>query len=102
VRAPQLGLNVPLQPRLSLQVAQVGSAKSLELRFEQLQLQLPLGATVDLASLVAPLRFPAETTSTVEGAAGEVRIHSRITDVKMGTQAMRLDIDFSVLPVAEP
>lgn len=101
VRAPQLGLIAPLSPRMSLQVAQVGADKFLELRFEELQLELPLGATVDLASFLAPLRFTAENISKVAGAEGDVRIHTRITDVKMGTQALRLEVDFSVLPQAE-
>lgn len=97
LHVPQLGLDLPLQPRLSLQVVDVDARSTLELRFEQVQLQLPFAGALDLAGFLPPLRFPAENIWGLDGLKGEAQVRSRLTGVKMGRQELRFEFDVDLV-----
>jgi hypothetical protein len=101
LRAPQLGLEISVDPRLSMNVIEEDSGRVLELRFEEVELPLPLGA-VDIARLLPPLRYPAETISLIAGSQGDVQVRSRLAEVKMGREVLRFEFDIEVRPPDEP
>jgi hypothetical protein len=102
VVAPELGLTVPLQPRVALEVVREGPARLLELRLDHLGLAVPLVGTIDLASLVPPARYPAENGWLLAGTRGDVPITSRLESIEMGRDKLRFRFEIDVLePTAE-
>jgi hypothetical protein len=97
VRVPELGLEMPIAPRLALGVIERDAASLLELRFAQAQLALPLLGAVDLATLLPPLRFPADSVFAVGGASGEVDVRSRLAGVRMGKGSIEFEFDLGVI-----
>ena len=77
VRVPQFGLNLPVQSRLSLHITEDASGDLLELRFDQVEIQLPLAGRVDIAAFLPPIQFPAENAFRLQGAGGDVRVRSK-------------------------
>jgi hypothetical protein len=97
LRVPQLGLDLPVQPRISLRATELQSTSLLELRFEEAQIPLPMG-TIDVASFLPPLRFPAENLWLIAGARGDVRLHSRLSGIEMGQRVVRFEFDLTTAP----
>jgi len=97
VRVPQFGLELALEPRLSLGVTDVDAARSLELRFEKVELPLPLGS-IDIARFLPPIRYPADTVYLLAGAQGNVQVRSRLARVRMGREVLQFEFDVDVQP----
>lgn len=93
IKIAELGLNVNLEPKLSLKVVQQAGISILELRFDNAEVPIPLAGTVDIGSFVPPLRFPAESLFYLQGMDGEVPFRSRLTDVKMGLKVLRFEFE---------
>jgi len=98
VRIPQLGLDVPVDPQLSLHVKSDAGPSLLELRFEQAQVALPMAGSLDIATFLPPLRFPAEYAWRLAGAAGNVELKSKLTSIEMGRNVLRLAFDVDAGP----
>lgn len=96
LRVPSLGLRVPVRPQLSTHVAEVDGVSLLELRFHEVELDLPF-TSIDIASLLAPIRFPAESVFLLAGAEGDVPILSRLTRVRMEQDALHLELSVEVV-----
>jgi hypothetical protein len=96
VVAPELGLEVPLEPRIAVDVVREGEASMLELRFEDLGLKIPFVGQINLASLVPPMRYPADNVFLLDGAQGDVPVTSRLRTIKMGREAIRFELDLQV------
>jgi hypothetical protein len=96
VRIPQLGIDLPVQPRISLHVSDEQSARLLELRFEEVEVPL-LWGSLDVAPFLPPVRFPAENLWLVAGAEGDVRVRSRLSSIEMGRNVVRLEFDLETL-----
>lgn len=101
LRVPSLGLDVPLEPRMSLRVVEEQGRSSLELRFDEVGIPLPLAGSVDAAPFLTPLRFPADDLFLVAGARGDVVIHSRLQKIEMGLKVVRFDFDLDVVEPAD-
>ena len=97
VRIPQLGVKLPLAPRLSLHVVDAGSAAVLELRFEQAEISLPLLGEINIAPFLPPIRFPAENAFLVAGVEGDVEVRSRLSSIVMGQKVVRLEFDLETV-----
>ena len=95
LRAPQLGLTLNVEPRLSLHVVEHGGESLIELRFEEVPLALPLGS-VDLAGMLPPLRYPAQNLFLLAGAQEDVEVLSRVTGVKMERESLQFRISLEV------
>ncbi len=95
--APELGLSVSVEPRLSLAVVEVGTRSVLELRFEEVSLPLPLGS-LNLAPFLPPIRFPADQIFLMDGAAGEVQVRSKLSRVRIGRDVLQFEFDVRVQP----
>jgi len=96
VVAPELGLEVPLEPRIAVDVVRDGEASILEFRFEDLGLKIPFVGQINLASLVPPMRYPADNVFLLDGAQGDVPVTSRLTAIKMGRDTIRFELDLQV------
>ena len=98
VRVPQLGLDLPVESKLSLHVTAEESGDLLELRFEEVQISLPLAGSIDIAAFLTPLQFPAENVWRVEGAEGDVRVRSKLSGIDMGSKVLRFEFELAAGP----
>ena len=96
VVAPELGLTVPLEPRITVDVVHEGEASLLEFRFEDLGLKIPFVGQINLARMVPPMRYPADNVFLIDGAQGDVPVTSRLTSIKMGRNSIRFELDIEV------
>jgi hypothetical protein len=51
---------------------------------------------INLASLVPPMRYPADNVFLLDGAQGDVPVTSRLRKIKMGREAIRFELDLQV------
>ena len=97
LRVPQMGLDLPVEPRVSLHVVETDDGNMLEMRFEQVSLKLPLGAAINVAAFMPPWRFPADNIWVVEGVSGDSEVRSRLAGITMGRQAIHLEFELKVV-----
>lgn len=100
LKVPALGLDLALEPRLSLQVSEEGGEKVCVLRFEKMEVPLPVTGALDVSVLIPSLRVPTDAAWTVPVSEKELRVKSRLVETRMGTEALRLGFDLDVAPVA--
>lgn len=93
---PQFGLRIAVKPHLSLRVVEREQDTLLELNFEEVELPLPF-ARIDLAPLLPPIQYPADSTFTLAGAAGDVEVRSRVANVAMTEKYLRFEIALDVV-----
>ena len=99
VRVPELGFEVGVDPKVSLNVAKRENTSMLELRFEELVLPLPLLGSINVAGLVRPIRYNTDATWLLDGARGDVPVNSTLKEIVMGRDAIRFLFDIEVLAV---
>lgn len=99
VVAPEVGLDVPVEPRIRLDVVKVNDVAVLEMRFEAVSVPVPLMGRIDLARFVPPLQYPTENLFSLQGAEGEVEILARLLRVEMGREVLRFIFDVGVAPL---
>lgn len=87
----EAGIEIALAPRLALDVVDEG--RVLELRFVEARMALPLAGSLDIARFMQPLRFPATSVFLLDGADGEVRVTSRLQEIRMGAKVIQFEID---------
>jgi len=93
LKVPELNLDLPLTPKLSLQVGDKNGKKFAYLRFEKVAVPLPITGTVDVAALMPVLPLPTDTSWTVATEAGNVRVRTVLTEARMGAKNLRLGFD---------
>jgi hypothetical protein len=96
IRVPDFGINLRVEPRISLRVVQHERMSFLELRFDEVPLQLPMTGAVDLSTVLPVTRFPAHAAWTVDGAGGEVEVRSRLVGIEMDEELIRLTLEVVV------
>ncbi|MCP3977902.1 MAG: hypothetical protein GY716_01045 [bacterium] len=99
--AVDVGVRLKIEPRISLRVVRDNGESSLELRYEEVPIELPLMGQIDIARLVPPQRFPADAFFSMEGARGDVELKSSLNGIRMGREAIRFEFDLEVLPAGE-
>jgi hypothetical protein len=97
VRIPQLGVRLPIKPRLSLHALEIDTAAILELRFEEAKISLPLVRLIDIAPFLPPMRFPTDSVFLIAGVRGDVEVRSRLTDIAMGQKVVRLEFELETV-----
>ena len=98
LRVPDLGLSLRVKPRISLDVVEQDGDTLLELRFEELPLNVPFAGAINLAPLIPPLRYPTDNVWLLAGARGDVPITSRLAKIQMGREALRFVFEVDVQP----
>jgi hypothetical protein len=98
LRVPEIGVNIPVKPRISLNVYEQSEGVMLELRFEEVRFGVPLVGEVDAAPLLPPMRYPTDNVFMLAGARGDVPIETRLKSVRMGREALRFVFEVEVLP----
>jgi len=102
VTIPELGLDVPVTPRLSVQMRQdEGATRSCYLRFEKVMLALPITGTVDVAPLLPTLPLMSETAWMINAAKGKVRVKPSLIEARTGAKFLKLGFEVAVAPAGE-
>lgn len=102
VAIPALGLEFPMTPHLSLDVQEEKGEKVCILRFEKMEVPLPVSGGLDISSFVPVYRVPAEAAWTLSLRQGDVRVKSRLVDTHMGADALRLGFEIEMAPERAP
>jgi hypothetical protein len=100
LKVPELGLTLPVEPRIALRAVSVDGASVLELSFVEVPLRLPLAGAIDVAKALPPLRYPAENLYTLEGATGEVPVRTKLRRVR--TERDAVEFVFDVVVAQQP
>lgn len=98
LRVPELGLDVPVTPRLSLQFREGDGKKVAYLKFEEVNVPLAVTGDLNVAPLLPVLPLVADTVWNVDSARGPVRIEPKLVDAVVGTKNLRLGFDLEVAP----
>jgi hypothetical protein len=95
---PALGLDLPVEPRLALDIEESEGDKVCVLRFEKVSIPLPMTGSVDLASLLPVYRIPADAAFLLPLKQGDVNVKTRLVEAKMGAEAIRLGFNVEMTP----
>lgn len=98
LKIPELGLDVPVTPRLSLQFREADGRKVAYLKFEQVDVPLAATGNLNVAPLLPVLPLVADTTWKIDSARGPVRVQPNLVDAVVGTKNLRLGFDLDVGP----
>jgi hypothetical protein len=98
LQVPDLGIDIPVTPHLTLDVEDKGGRKISSLRFDKVVLNLPLTGAVDIASLLPPLSLIPDSGWVVGSARGNVRVTPRLIDAKTGAKNVRLGFELDAAP----
>ena len=97
---PDLGLDVPVQPHLTLETSDAGQGRRATfLRFDKVMLNLPLTGAIDVAALLPPLSLLPDAAWIVNSARGRVRVKPRLVDAKTGAKNIRMSYELDIEPV---
>jgi hypothetical protein len=97
---PELGIDTPVTPRLTLEVKDAGGRKACFLRFDKVNLNLPIMGTIDVGSLLPPLPILPDRGWTVDSARGPVQVTPQLLDAKTGAKSIRVGFDLAITPAA--
>lgn len=103
LEVPELGLKLPVQPRLSLHLSEVEGRSVAYLQFEEVTVPIPLTGPLDVASLLPRIPVPADELNVIETARGTFHVRTRLADTRIGSSAVnfRFDIEVSPAPVQD-
>ncbi len=101
VGIPALGLDLPLTTRLSLEVAEEKGGKMCVLRFDRVEVPLPVTGPLDIGTLLPAYRVPAEADWLLPTRGGDVGVKSRLVETRVGAEAIRLGFDLDMSPPAQ-
>jgi hypothetical protein len=98
LRVPGMGLDVPVEPRLSLTLGQDGGVPVFFLTFEEVEVPLPVTGPVDIAGFIPRYSVPVDSAFDIEVDRGDFVVHTKLVDIKMGARNLRLAFDLSIVP----
>jgi len=96
LKIPELGLTLPVEPRIALRAIDLDGASVLEMSFVEVPLNLPLAGSIDVAKTLPTLRYPAENLYTLDGATGEVPMRTKLRRVRIERDAVEFEFDVVV------
>jgi len=97
---PELGIDIPVTPHLTLEIGNgAGGRKTSFLRFDKVELNLPLTGAVDVAALLPTLALLPDSAWVVDSARGKVRVKPDLVDARTGTKNIRLGFELAISPV---
>lgn len=95
---PALGLDLQVEPRLSIDIEEVQGERTCVLRFDKLPIPLPLTGPLDVSPLLPTVRVPANATWILPMRQGGVNVKSRLVDTRMAAESLRLGFDLDMAP----
>ncbi len=95
---PELGIDTPVEPQVSLRVAEREGRKHAYLKFEKVPIALPLTGSVDIGPLLPTLPLLVETSWSVATAGGDVHVRAILREARMGARNLRLTFDLEAAP----
>jgi hypothetical protein len=98
LRVPQLDLDVPVEPRLSLTLGNDGGAPVFFLTFEELAVPMPVTGPVDIAGFLPRVPVPVDSAFDIEVDRGDFVVHTKLVDIRMGTRNLRFAFDLAITP----
>jgi hypothetical protein len=97
LQVPELGLDVPVQPHLTLETGDAGGGRRTTfLRFDKVVLNLSVAGSIDIASLLPTLSLLPDAAWVVNSARGKVRVKPRLIDAKTGAKNIRMSYELDV------
>jgi len=93
---PALGVELPLEPKLSLDIETAEGSKICVLRFEKLSIPLPMTGALDVSPLLPTFRVPADAEWVVPMRQGDVQVKSRLVETRMGAESIRFGFDLDM------
>ena len=102
LRVPELGLSVPVEPRLSLYLEEKDGRSTCHLIFEKVVVPFPLTGPVNIAPLLPRIPVPADNLTMVQSARGLFQVRTRLVETTMGNRALRFRFDLDVSPAQVP
>ena len=102
LKVPELGLNIPVEPRLSLHLEERDGRSVCHLLFEEVVVPLPLSGPVDIAPLLPRIPVPADNVTRFQSARGFFQVRTRLVEARMGSRALQFGFDLEVSPVEPP
>ena len=99
IRVPELGMVLPVEPRVTFDVIKRKDTKLARMSFRDVNIKIPLLGAIDISGFLQPVIFPAEYFSLTKGSRGDVEIVSELVDVQMGARAIRLRFDVRVTSI---
>lgn len=95
---PELGIDAPVEPQLSLRVGERQGRKHAYLKFEKVPIALPLTGSVDIGPLLPTLPLLVDTSWSVATAGGNVHVRAILREARMGARNLRLTFDLEAAP----
>jgi hypothetical protein len=99
LESPEMGLVVPLKPRLSLHLSEKDGRSLCNLRFEKVVLPVPLSGPIDVAGLLPVIPVPADEINTVETTRGLFQVRTRLVETRVGASALHFGFELEVSPI---
>jgi hypothetical protein len=100
LRSRQLGMDISVEPRLGLEVVRRDGQQVCRLRFDEVEIPVPIVGTFDIAGVLPPIEVPADNVWAATGARGDFDVRSQLVGVKMSDSALRLQFDVTVVSIA--
>jgi hypothetical protein len=98
IRIPQLGIDTQVEPHLAFVPRPMETPPAIELRFERFPVRMPLAGSVDVAGMIPAQLFPGGGTSALEGAHSDAEIQTKVVAVRVGRDAVRIELDVTAVP----
>jgi hypothetical protein len=98
LEVPELGLKMPVHPKLSLELDDIDGQRTCYLLFERVDVPLPVAGNVNIAYLLPRIPVPADNLTTVQSSRGLFDVRTRLAEARMGSRALRLSFDLDVSP----
>lgn len=98
LRVPGMGLDVPVEPRLSLTLGKEDGIPVFFLTFEEVEVPMPVTGPVDIAGFIPRFPVPVDSAFDIEVERGDFVVHTKLVDIKMGTKNLRFAFDLIIVP----
>jgi len=100
VHVPDLGLDLPVAPRLSLSVSEQNGLTVCNLLFDEVMVGMPMGE-FDISPFFPTIPVPADVVNLIESQRGVHEVRTRLAEATMGARALRLRFTLDVAPAPQ-
>ncbi|MDX1387772.1 MAG: hypothetical protein R3344_01180 [Acidobacteriota bacterium] len=101
MRVPALGIDAPVEPRLSLTLGEEDGVEVCFLTFEEVEVPVPAMGDVDIARFLPRVPMPVDSAFGIEVDRGDFVVRTKLIDVQMGVRLLRFAFDLDVTPAED-